>query len=125
MHEHDTVTMRPGGPARVRPYITALDHAATVQRANQRRRIAPYFGILADRRYNTAARDSIGDIRMNQGRGLLVARKSNTRAEIQAWRNLSKTPRFLAQYDAALALIDRENRAALLDDITTDTAQTR
>ncbi|WP_109523719.1 MULTISPECIES: hypothetical protein [Nocardia] len=62
--------------------------------------------------YNlSAGRDVMGNIRLNDGTGLLVALKRNTRAEVQGWLDRSVNPNFSAQYAAALALFDREATA--------------
>ncbi|MEV0247929.1 hypothetical protein AB0H76_15155 [Nocardia sp. NPDC050712] len=55
-----------------------------------------------------AARDGEGHIRLHGGRGVLVARNTDTRADVQGWRDRATEPRFAAQYDAALALFDQE-----------------
>lgn len=56
-----------------------------------------------------AGRDADGNIRMDDGRGALVALADHSRTHVQTWRDHSQPgTRFLAQYDAALALFDRE-----------------
>ncbi|WP_433568114.1 hypothetical protein ACQP1O_42940 (plasmid) [Nocardia sp. CA-151230] len=55
-----------------------------------------------------AGRDVDGDIRARNGQGALIARKSHTRADVQRWRDMATKPRFIALYDAALALLDTE-----------------
>ncbi|MFD6357918.1 hypothetical protein [Nocardia tengchongensis] len=55
-----------------------------------------------------AGRDDRGDIRTFEGQGALIARKRDTRADVQAWRDMSTKPRFIAMYDAALAVFDAE-----------------
>lgn len=59
----------------------------------------------------TAGRDAKGDIRLNEGRGALVANATNTRADVQGWFDRSQPGRFRDQYAAALALFDREAAA--------------
>lgn len=56
--------------------------------------------------YYCAARDSEGHIRLDCGRGLLVARSAHTREDVQGWLDRATDPRFAAQYRAALALLD-------------------
>ncbi|MFD9614953.1 hypothetical protein ACFWWS_36875 [Streptomyces sp. NPDC059083] len=55
-----------------------------------------------------AGRDERGDIRTFEGNGTLIARRSDTRADVQGWRDISTNPRFIAMYDAALAVFDAE-----------------
>ncbi|MDH6284020.1 hypothetical protein [Prescottella agglutinans] len=61
--------------------------------------------------YYCAARDGEGNIRMDCGRGLLVARSEDSRATVQGWFDQSQPGRFREQYRAALTLIDRERKA--------------
>lgn len=61
--------------------------------------------------YYRAERDRDGNIRLNNGLGLLVATARNSRGDIQGWRNRAANPKFIAQYDAALELFDREKHA--------------
>ncbi|MEU6580641.1 hypothetical protein [Nocardia sp. NPDC046763] len=58
-----------------------------------------------------AGRDSQGDIRTFEGRGALIARHFDTRDDIQGWRDMARTPRFIALYNAALAVLDAEEVA--------------
>ncbi len=59
-----------------------------------------------------AARDDDGNIRLNNGFGLLVARAADTRADIEGWHSRAQDVRFRRQYAAALELLDREQAAA-------------
>lgn len=61
--------------------------------------------------YYCAQRDDQGNIRLNGGRGALVANPDHTRADVQGWFDRSKPGRFREQYRAALALLDREAAA--------------
>lgn len=57
-----------------------------------------------------AGRDANGNIRMDDGRGALVAHADHARAHVQTWRDHSEAgSRFAVRYDAALALFDRES----------------
>ncbi len=58
--------------------------------------------------YWTAGRDSHGNIRLNRGRGLLVAHATSTRDEVQVWHKNAANFLRRARYAAALALFDRE-----------------
>lgn len=58
--------------------------------------------------YYCAERDSRGDIRLNCGRGLLVATAKHTRADVQRWFDRAVSDSYREQYRAALALFDRE-----------------
>lgn len=59
--------------------------------------------------YYIAERDSKGGIRLNRGRGLLVANADHTRRDIEGWRRLAKPgSAYERQYRAALELLDRE-----------------
>lgn len=94
-------------PARVRPYVR--NH----QRRTSFRLVAAYFGNLRrqhQRRANEhlAGRDQHGSIRMNNGTGLLLAGPAATRTDLLSWRLMATDATRLAQYDAALALLDRE-----------------
>lgn len=55
-----------------------------------------------------AGRDARGDIRLSRGQGLLVARGTDTRADIQGWLDRCDNSRYRRQYLAALALLDTE-----------------
>lgn len=56
-----------------------------------------------------AGRDAEGNIRLDDGRGLLVAYAEATRSVVQGWRDAAHAgTQFAARYDAALALLDRE-----------------
>lgn len=67
-----------------------------------------------------AARDPDGNIRLNNGFGILVARPSDTRADIERWLAFSRHPRFKRQYAAALDLLDREAAARYDQEAATD-----
>lgn len=58
--------------------------------------------------YYCAQRDRQGNIRLNCGRGLLVAEADHTRDDVQGWFDRSKPGQYREQYRAALALLDRE-----------------
>ncbi|AEQ20955.1 hypothetical protein E3_0420 [Rhodococcus phage E3] len=58
--------------------------------------------------YYHAERDGVGNIRLNRGRGMLVAHANHTRADVQGWFDRSKIGQYREQYRAALALFDRE-----------------
>ena len=58
--------------------------------------------------YYCAERDSQGAIRLNCGRGLLVAWPHATRADVQGWFDKSQPGRFREQWRAALDVFDRE-----------------
>ncbi|NKR75829.1 hypothetical protein GS492_25135 [Rhodococcus hoagii] len=60
--------------------------------------------------YYCAERDSEGNIRLNCGRGLMVANADHTRDDVQGWFDRSKPGQYREQYRAALALFDRETR---------------
>lgn len=61
--------------------------------------------------YYRAERDRDGHIRLNCGRGALVARAGDERQTVQGWRNFNHShSKFAAQYDAALELFDRESQ---------------
>lgn len=63
-----------------------------------------------------AARDEAGNIRMNSGRGELVALAQHSRAHVQEWRDHAPPgTRHAALYAAALALLDREAAAERLE----------
>lgn len=56
-----------------------------------------------------AGRDAEGNIRLDDGRGLLVVAAKFSRADVRVWRDLcSDGDPHAARYDAALALFDRE-----------------
>lgn len=56
-----------------------------------------------------AERDTDGNIRMDSGRGQVVARREHSRAVVQRWRaDVPARTQLAALYDAALALFDRE-----------------
>ena len=59
-----------------------------------------------------AARDRFGDIRLNNGRGTLVALKNHSHDQIDEWFRTSRPGQYREQYRAALALITQENAAA-------------
>lgn len=69
----------------------------------------PIESAKAETEYWTAGRDKHGNIRLNQGRGLLVAEAEDTRDEVQGWVDHA-TPgsKWERQYQAALDLLDRE-----------------
>ncbi len=56
--------------------------------------------------YYCAEYDADGHIRMDCGRGVLVANAVHTRADVQEWLDRSESDRFREQYRAALALLD-------------------
>ncbi|RZK74745.1 MAG: hypothetical protein EOP28_02405 [Rhodococcus sp. (in: high G+C Gram-positive bacteria)] len=57
--------------------------------------------------YYCAEYDDHGGIRLNCGKGLLVALDSDTRHMVQRWHDAAKpTQRFRAQYESVLALLD-------------------
>lgn len=59
--------------------------------------------------YYCAQRDSQGHIRLNCGRGLLVANSDNTRADVQTWLDNAGNGTHAANYRAALNLFDQED----------------
>lgn len=61
-----------------------------------------------------AARDRFGDIRLNNGRGALVALQNHSHDQIDEWFRTSRPGQYREQYRAALALtlITQENAAA-------------
>lgn len=58
--------------------------------------------------YYTAGRDSEGNIRLDRGRGELVALAKHVRGNVQFWHDLSDSAVHKRKYRAALDLIDRE-----------------
>lgn len=60
--------------------------------------------------YYRAERDTQGNIRLNGGRGLLVANADHTVADVQGWFERSKPGQYHEQYRAALALFEREEQ---------------
>ena len=57
--------------------------------------------------YYCAEYDGHGGIRLNCGKGLIVALESDTRTMVQRWYDIAKpTERFRAQYQSVLALLD-------------------
>lgn len=58
--------------------------------------------------YFIAARDRNGNIRLNNGKGLLVAMKDVTRSDVLRWLEMATKERFRNQYEAALRLLDQE-----------------
>jgi hypothetical protein len=58
--------------------------------------------------YYIAARDSEGNIRLNSGKGALIANPDHTRANVQGWLDMAHG-KWRKQYEAALQLIDSEN----------------
>lgn len=58
-----------------------------------------------------AGRDREGGIRMRGGRGSLVGRADDTRANVEAWLEASRPGRYRDMYRAALDLLDREAAA--------------
>lgn len=61
-----------------------------------------------DPAWRTAVRGRDGRIRMNLGRGVLVANGDHTRDDVQGWFDRSQPGYYREQYRAALALFDRE-----------------
>ena len=59
-----------------------------------------------------AARDRFGDIRLNNGRGALVALQNHSHDQIDEWFRTSRPGQYREQDRAALALITQENAAA-------------
>ncbi|MFE3060664.1 hypothetical protein [Nocardia sp. NPDC059239] len=55
-----------------------------------------------------AGRDELGNIRTFEGTGALIAYRGTTRADVQSLRDMSTNPRFIAMYNAALAVFDVE-----------------
>jgi len=62
------------------------------------------------REYFTAARDGEGYIRLQRGKGLVVAGPDVERSQVQGWFDRSKSGRFREQCRAALAVFDMEHR---------------
>ena len=63
--------------------------------------------------YYCAQRDSDGNIRLNCGRGLLIADTADTRADVQGWFDNAGSPRWAANYRSALNLFDQETPGAI------------
>ena len=63
--------------------------------------------------YYCARRDSAGNIRLNCGRGLLVANADHTIANVQEWIDRATQDRFRLQYEAAMKLLLEEAQEAL------------
>lgn len=62
----------------------------------------------AEAEYWTAGRDSHGNIRLNRGRGRLVAHAAATREQVQGWLDHAANGLHRNRYRAALELFDRE-----------------
>lgn len=62
--------------------------------------------------YFTAERDSEGSIRLNRGRGALVALRHHSRRHVEVWLRQAVEEKWRRQYQAALDLLDREAAAA-------------
>jgi hypothetical protein len=63
--------------------------------------------------YYTARRDSEGNIRLNNGKGALVANSDHTIADVQGWLDRATEDKWKAQYRAALKLMLDEAFTAL------------
>ena len=63
--------------------------------------------------YYCARRDSEGNIRLNCGRGLLVANADHTITNVREWLSRATDPKYKAQYESALALLLEEAEEAV------------
>lgn len=63
--------------------------------------------------YYCARRDSAGNIRLNCGKGMLVANADHTIQDVQNWLARATEERWAAQYRAALTLLLDEAKEAV------------
>lgn len=84
-------------------YVIGCADSVTVLWTPQPKEEAP-----EDPSYWIAARDAHNDIRLRRGQGLLVAKATDTRADIQGWLDRCDHSGFRPQYLAALTLLDAE-----------------